>query len=290
MKWKLVILALVLLCLSGRANASFDRVTFPSLDRETELVAYLKQPSGTEPYPGIIFLHGCSGVGISGTISNTYRMWSELLVKNSYAVLVIDSASSRGFGSTCGRSPHRKVMYLNRPKDAYAGLAFLQQQPRIDAEKIGLMGWSQGGGITLLTIVDRSIGRPVPHPLNDFAAAVAFYPSACSEEYQSEPYTSVPKGAWKSVAPLLVMHGEIDNWTPIEPCREFIEAARKRGEPVSIVGFPNAAHSFDAPNLKLSRRSTPQLKDGSFPLLGSNNSARRQSMILVLEFFGRHLR
>ena len=147
------------------------------------------------------------------------------------------------------------------------------------------MGWSQGGGITLLTIVSQSIGRPHPATTPDFSAAVALYPSACSDAFQSKPYTQVEPNSWSTVAPLLVLHGEQDNWTPVTPCKEFIEAARARGEPVEMITYPGAAHSFDAPNLGLQRRTFPKLEDGSYPLIGTNEAARKDAISRVPAFF-----
>ena len=51
-------------------------------------------------------------------------------------------------------------MWRDRPKDAYAALQYLQAQPFVKADHVGLIGWSQGGGVVLLSINDKSIGRP----------------------------------------------------------------------------------------------------------------------------------
>ena len=75
-------------------------------------------------------------------------------------MLVVDSATSRGFGQTCSAGPDRITMWRDRPKDAYAALQYLQAQPFVQADRVGVMGWSQGGGVVLLTINDKSIGRP----------------------------------------------------------------------------------------------------------------------------------
>ncbi len=252
-------------------------------------MAFFAKPNSPPPYPALVFLHGCSGIGVSGSLSSTYSTWMRLLTEKGYAVLAIDSATPRGFGSTCGR-PERKTMYFERPGDAYSGLAYLQSREDIIANQIGLIGWSQGGGIALLTIVTKSIGRPVPPPRDDFKAAIAFYPAACSDKYQSRPFTEVEPNSWSTAAPLLVLHGAKDNWTPPTPCVDFIDAAKGRGEPVEIVVYPGAAHSFDAPNLPLRRRSFPKLRDGSFPLIGTDKAARENAIWRVSRFLEEHVR
>ena len=106
-------------------------------------------------------MHGCSGLlDGKGRIIGLYRAWMRALVVQGYIVLAVDSATSRGFGQTCSASPDRITMWRDRPKDAYAALQYLQAQPFVQADRVGLMGWSQGGGVVLLTINDKSIGRP----------------------------------------------------------------------------------------------------------------------------------
>ena len=202
---------------------------------------------------------------------------------------MVDSAGPRGMGSTCGLRTARSHMYRDRPKDAYGALLYLQSRPEIRADAIGLMGWSQGGGIALLSIVSQSIGRPDPPPEHGFQAAAAFYPSTCSMTLQHVPYTQVEPGQWETDTPLLVLHGGRDNWTRAEPCRHFVETLRKRQQPVAITVYPEAAHSFDAPNVRLQRRSAPVLADGTRPLIGTDAEARADALRRVPAFFKAHM-
>lgn len=285
---KFLLVGAVYLCTSQALSFETQKVSFPRLSDTLELTAFFARPDSQPPFPAVVFLHGCSGIGLSGSLSSVYSTWMRRLTEEGFAVLAIDSATPRGFGSTCGR-PERRTMYFERPGDAYSGLAYLQSRQDIISDRIGLMGWSQGGGIALLTVSSKSIGRPAPTPTHDFQAAIAFYPSACSDRLQSKPFTEVEHSSWSTVAPLLVLHGANDNWTPPEPCVAFIEAASERGEPVQMVVYPEAVHSFDAPNLPLQRRTSPKLRDGGFPMVGTNSKARQNSILRVTEFLRRHL-
>jgi dienelactone hydrolase len=53
---------------------------------------------------------------------------------------MVDSATSRGFGQTCTSGEARQRMWAERPSDAYAALAYLQQQSFVRFDRIGLMG------------------------------------------------------------------------------------------------------------------------------------------------------
>jgi dienelactone hydrolase len=235
-----------------------------------------------------VFLHGCSGLGNSGKPFSSYLAWEEILKQQGYAVLMVDSAGSRGFGSTCGGGEGRKTMYRERPGDAYAALSYLQSRPEIDPVRVFLIGWSQGGGIVLLTVSSKSIGRLDPAPGHDFRAAIAFYPAACSKRLQTVPFTEVEPDAWSTVAPLLILQGEADNWTLAGPCVTFVESVQARGEPVEIVVYPDAVHSFDAPDMPVHERAGGRTSSGKPPLVGTHPEAREDAIARVIAFLNSH--
>jgi dienelactone hydrolase len=265
-------------------KSALETVHFASLDAKTDLTAYLGRHPGDAPRPAVVLMHGCSGLlNDKGRIFAIYRAWMRALFAKGYDVLSVDSAASRGFGQTCTAGPDRITMHRDRPKDAYAALAYLQAQPAVAADRIALMGWSQGGGIALLSINDKSIGRPAGLG-HDFKAAVAFYPGACSERLQSRPWTEVEPQGWTARLPLLVLFGAADTWTPLPPCEAFLEAAKARGNPVELKVYPNALHAFDAPNL--ARTELPAYRNGSapVPVVGTDADARADAIPRVLEF------
>jgi dienelactone hydrolase len=284
MSRSLLLTSLVALTFSATVAAAQETVNFLSLDGKTNLTAYLSRPEGDAPRPALVMMHGCSGMLTKkGRITGLYRAWMRALVIQGYSVLAVDSATSRGFGQTCSAGEARTTMWRDRPKDAYAALQYLQAQSFVQADRIGLMGWSQGGGVVLLTINDKSIGRP-EGLAQDFRAAVAFYPGACSEAAQSKPYTSVEPGSWATSVPLLLLMGEADTWTPFKPCATFLEAAKSRGSPVEIKSYPLAVHAFDSPDLE--RRELPAYRsgDGPIPLIATDDEARADAVLRVLAF------
>lgn len=284
--WTVLSICLLWVCTASnpvRAFTTYERVALLNEQDGTVLTAFYSAPDGEGPFPAAVLLHGCSGMGFGGGIRNHYSSWAEHLNRNGFAVLLIDSMNPRGFSTTCGIREARREMYRYRPADAYAGLSYLQSRNDVAGDRIGLIGWSQGGGIALLTIASKSVGRPSPPPKEDFKAAIAFYPAVCSERLQSKPFTNVEPGTWSPIAPLLILHGAKDNWTRVESCRRFALDAAKRGEPVSIEIYPDAAHAFDAPNLKVQRRKGPRLADGERPLIGTHYASRQDALKRVVE-------
>jgi dienelactone hydrolase len=277
---------LIALALSAAATASAAQqaVNFISLDGATNLTAYLSRPEGDAPRPALVLMHGCSGlVNSKGRIMGLYRAWMRALVVQGYTVLAVDSATPRGFGQTCSAGPARITMWRDRPKDAYAALQYLQGQSFVQADRVGLMGWSQGGGVVLLSINDKSIGRPATLS-HQFRTAVSFYPGACSDRLQSKPFTEVEPQSWTTQVPLLVLSGEADTWTPFPPCEAFLSRAKARGNPVEVKSYPQAVHAFDAPNL--ARRELPEYRNGDapVPVIATDREARADAFPRVLDF------
>jgi dienelactone hydrolase len=278
-----LLLALAL-TVAATAAAAQRTVNFVSLDGKTNLIAHLSRPEGEAPRPALVLMHGCSGLlNKGGRILPIYRAWMRALVVQGYVVLTVDSASSRGLGQTCSAGPERIAMWRDRPKDAYAALQYLQTQPFVQADRVGLMGWSQGGGALLLSINARSFGRPADLA-RDFRAAVAFYPGGCSERLQSRPFTQAEPASWTTQVPLLVLSGEADTWTPFPPCEAFIAGAKARGSPVELKSYPSAMHAFDAPDLP--RRELPEYRigNGPIPVIATDRAARADAFLRVLEF------
>jgi dienelactone hydrolase len=267
-----------------RDKRALETVHFTSLDGVTNLTAYLGRHPGDAPRPAVVLMHGCGGLhNAEGRIFGSQRAWMRALFAKGYDVLSVDSAGSRGFGQTCTAGPDRVTMYRDRPKDAYAALQYLQAQPFVRPDRIGLMGWSQGGRTVLLSINDKSIGRPAGLK-QDFVAAVAFYPGGCSERQQSKPFTQVEPQQWTTTIPLLVLFGEADVWTLFPPCEAFISAAKARGNPVELKSYPSAVHGFDAPNQPIKERPEYRTQDGRIPLVGTDKEARADAFPRVLEF------
>lgn len=283
-------LTLALCALLPTPEARTETVRFMSLDGETRLHAILRRPANGPVRGGIVMLHGCSGLfARGGGLKARDAAWVALLRDMGLVVLAIDSAGPRGIATSCGRPEPRRRLYRARPFDAYAGLAFLQRLPAVPAARVALLGFSQGGGIVLLSADARSIGRPTPPPRPGFAAAIAFYPAACREDLQSTPYTTVTPGTWRPTMPLLVLMGEADDWTPAAPCRAFIAAAAARGAPAAFQGFAGAHHGFDGPGATIRPLRHIRKADGSHPHVGGDPAARAEARQLVRRFLERHL-
>ena len=250
------------------------------------------RPSGTGPFPAVVIMHDCSGLGTAS--SQAPARWSAELVRRGYVVLVPDSFSSRGFpGGVCSDpSPARvNVAPSRRAYDAYAALAHARRLPEVDAKRVGLMGGSHGGSTTLFAMAtaETTVDPLATEKRNGFAAAVALYPS-CGTRIGGWRGGS-GTGIYHPAAPVLILVGALDDWTPAEPCRKLSEAARAAGYPVAIKIYPGAHHSFDSDNpvRYVAARMNAASPTGRGATTGGNREAWADSIQEVATFFAQHL-
>ena len=119
--------------------------------------------------------------------------------------------------------------------DAFAALNLLQSHPQIDGERIAISGWSLGGTVALYAAWMPIIESLSPNGCK-FAAHLPIYPAAHMR----------PEIQRWSNAPILALHGEIDDYTPLNFVTELATLIRPHGAIFDIHTYPDAHHSFDS--------------------------------------------
>lgn len=251
----------------------------------------VQKPDGDGPFPAVVIMHDCSGLGPRS--SGSPGRWAKLLLERGYVVVIPDSFSTRGFpdGVCTDPSPARaSVAAPMRVPDAYAALAHARSLPYIDGKRVGIMGGSHGGWTTLHTMVaPQSDAEPLAQQKRaGFAAAVSLYPN-CGVQIGG---WYVRGGVYRPVAPLLILIGEKDDWTPAEPCQRMTEAAQAAGLPVQIKVYPGAHHSFDSsfPERYVVARINMNAPNRRGATTGGHPQAWADSIREVEAFFGRYLK
>jgi dienelactone hydrolase len=277
-------------CASTTSSLSIT-TTAPSGAVE-QLPATLLKPDGPGPFPAVVIMHDCSGLGPSS--SGAPGRWARELVQRGYVILIPDSFTTRGHaaGVCTDPSPSRaEVNPSRRVRDAYAALTYLRTLPYVDGRRVGLMGGSHGGTTTLASMVapENDTEALAADRRAGFAAAVALYPG-CATRLGSWRISSA--GVYKPVAPVLILIGEKDDWTPAEPCRKLTEAAKEAGYPVAIKVYPGAHHSFDSsrPVRYVATRINANAPTGRGATTGGNPTAWADSIREVVAFFAEHLK
>jgi len=279
-------LILSLLCFISAEAAAQEVVSFASLDGRangtaaTVLSGLLFKPAGAGPFPAVVAMHGCGGLfNRKGKLMARESAWADLLTRRGYVVLFPDSFGPRKISSACGDGAPGARPWVERTQDAYGALRYLQAQPFVMADRVGLMGWSHGGGSVLFAIHAGGKARPTSLPLGDFRAAVAFYPGWCHE--------SAFGGHWSSTIALQLEIGANDDWTHAPACVDMIQRAIVRGTPARIKVYDGAYHDFDWPGMAL-HTSSPHI--GKTVHTGINPQARADALTRVPAFLDEFLK
>jgi dienelactone hydrolase len=275
--------------------------------RALSISASILRPEGPGPFPAIVIAHDCSGLGTHS--SGAPGRWASLLAGQGYVILLPDSFAPRGFPNgvcTIATAPAgaatRAVLPIARAVDEYAGLDYLRGLPYVDGTHIGIMGGSHGGSTTLATMMDAPNPlAPVSRPIRlGFAAAVALYPGCgahfggwnVEREFRDHGPVTRYIGVYKPVAPLLILIGGKDDWTPAEHCQALAQASQDAGYPVSIKTYPGAFHAFDSnfPPRFVPERRNINKPDRRGATTGGDAAAWKDSIEQVKAFFARYLK
>lgn len=210
------------------------------------LPALLYAPNDTAagPRPAVIMLHGCGGVGRDDQPNARHAMWRDWLLDRGFMVVFPLSFTARGLSEICTvRMGERTVQPRDRVADVLATVEALRARGDVDATRLVLWGFSHGGSTVLATVAREPRARGL------FRQAIAFYPG-CSA------YAAAARRGERLAlaAPLAILIGEADDWTPAAPCRDWIETLAARGEAAEIALYPGAYHDFDSP------RGRPRLR------------------------------
>jgi dienelactone hydrolase len=262
--------------------AGAEHATFPSHDADltkgapTSLDGWLFLPQGTGPFPAVVALHGCAGLydTKTGDLAHKHRDWAERLQKAGYVVLLPDSYSARGAEEMCSHNERAVRAGYERTRDAYGALEHLQGMAYVKKDKIGLMGWSNGSIAALAAVGAELHGRP-KKLANDFKLVVAFYPG-CKN--------TIERANWMPpIAPIHILIGESDDWTPAEACKTLAEQAKSAGVDVTV--YPGAYHDFDDPNMTVHVRKNVSTTPSGTATIGTNPAARADAIEKTMKWF-----
>ena len=189
----------------------------------------IARPSGRQPV--VVLVHGSGGIG------SNISMWVDELNGLGISTFVIDGFTGRGLEGT--NTNQALLGRLNLIIDIYRGLEVLAKHPRVDAQRLALMGFSRGGQAALYASVKRFHQMWNKSEI-DFAAYLPFYPD-CATTYAEDTVLSA--------SPVHVFGGTVDDYNPLSKCQAYAERLKKAGRGLEITEYPNAQHAFDSPLL-----------------------------------------
>ncbi len=246
----------------GFRLGSRELVRWKSQDGE-EIEGVLIKPADFDPkkkYALVTIIHG----GPTGTdrpilLQPDLRYYpSDLFAAKGALVLKVNYRGSAGYGERFRRL-NEKNLGVGDAWDVLSGIDHLVQQGFVDENRLGSMGWSQGGYISafLTTSTTRfkaiSVGAGISNWATyyyntDITPFTIHYlgddPADHPEVYRKTSPMSYVKGA---KTPTLIQHGENDRRVPIANAYELRQGLEDRGVPVAMVVYKGFGHGITKP-------------------------------------------
>jgi dipeptidyl aminopeptidase/acylaminoacyl peptidase len=126
----------------------FQQVKYRSPIGDLDIPAYLFQPltkRGPKGHAAMVWVHG----GVHGNWGITMFPFIKEAVERGYVIITPDYRGSTGYGEAF----HKEIDYGGYEVDDTLGAAeYLKTLPHVDPDRLGIMGWSHGGYITLLSV------------------------------------------------------------------------------------------------------------------------------------------
>ncbi|MBR9854429.1 MAG: S9 family peptidase [Algicola sp.] len=230
---------------------SFDGLEIPAIYYTPH------QASAENPVPALVWVHG----GPGGQSRQNFSSFIQYLVNHGYAILAVNNRGSSGYGKT-----FYQMDDLNHGdkdlKDCVEGKNWLAQQPEIDSEKIGIIGGSYGGYMTMAALTytpeEFDVGVNlfgVTNWMRTLKSIPPWWESFKDALYKElgDPY-SADSVRLKQISPLfhtdkvtkplIVLQGAQDPRVLQAESDEIVAGVRKNGVPVEYVLFEDEGHGF----------------------------------------------
>ena len=209
-------------------------------------------------YPLLVVIHG-GPTGVDRPVVNADRYYPiERFVAKRALVLRPNYRGSAGYGEKF-RSLNVRNLGIGDYADVLSGVDSLQAKGFVDRDRVGAMGWSEGGYISayITTFSDRfravSVGAGISdwttyYVNTDITPFTRQYLHATPWDdpeiyWKTSPISNLPKAR----TPTLIQHGENDRRVPIPNGYELRQALEDRGVPVKMVVYKGFGHGITKP-------------------------------------------
>ncbi len=246
--------------ISAHGVQSKSFFTFNTVDG-TALNGYMIKPKDMEPgkkYP--LLLYQYSGPGsqqVKNEWAGSHFFWHQMLAQKGYIVAVVDTRGTGGRGARFKKMTYKQLGKLEA-EDHIAGAKYLAGLTEVDADRIGIWGWSYGGYISSLCMMK---GADV------FKAGIAvapvtnwrFYDTIYTERYLQRPqdnasgyddnsptqYAHLLKGNF------FLIHGTGDDNVHVQNSMALVDALISANKQFDTFFYPDRTHGIGGGNTRL---------------------------------------
>lgn len=223
-------------------------------DGQTDLFWRMVKPTNFDPakkYPTIIYVYGGPHAhNVDARWHYGSRSWETYMAQQGYLLFIIDNRGSENRGKEFEQVTFRQLGQVEM-KDQMAGVEYLKTLPYVDADKIGVHGWSFGGFMTISLMTNYPDVFKVGvagGPVIDWH----WYEVMYGERYMDTPQTN-PEGYKKTSllykakdlkGKLQIIQGYNDVTVVPQHCLSFLKACIAAGKQPDFFMYPGEPHNM----------------------------------------------
>ncbi len=239
------------------AGITLPEITLGTLkanDGKTDLYYRLVKPlnfDATKKYPTIVYVYGGPH---SQLVDNSWmaqaRGWDIYMAEKGYVVFTLDNRGTSNRGIDFENITHRHLGVVET-EDQMTGVDYLKSLSYVDADRIGVHGWSFGGFMTLNLMLRHPETFKVGvagGPVTDWK----YYEIMYGERYMDSPKENPEGYAGSSMVDragdlkgrLMIIHGDEDPTVVMQHSLQFLKSAIKKGTHPDFFIYPGHGHNM----------------------------------------------
>ena len=238
----------------GYQQPIFESGTIKAADGKTDLFYRMVKPNDFDArkrYPTVVYVYGGPHAHNVEASWHWYsRTWETYMAQKGYIVFILDNRGSENRGLEFEQATFRQLGQIEM-QDQMKGVEYLKSLPYVDANRMGVHGWSFGGFMTIslmLNYPDVFKVGVAGGPVIDWK----WYEVMYGERYMDTPQTN-PDGyekislinkAGNLKGKLQIITGYNDNTVVPQHCLSFLDACIKAGTQPDFFAYPGEMHNM----------------------------------------------
>ncbi|MBQ9669923.1 MAG: DPP IV N-terminal domain-containing protein [Prevotella sp.] len=228
--------------------------TIKAADGSTDLYYRMVKPTNFDPqkkYPTVIYVYGGPHARNVEARWNWYsRGWETYMAQKGYLLFILDNRGSKDRGRDFEQATFRHLGQ-EEMKDQVKGAEFLKSLPYVDADRIGVHGWSFGGFMTISLMVNYpdifKVGV-AGGPVIDWSLYEVMYGERYMDTPQDNPegyeQTNLIRKAKDLKGKLQIIQGMNDPTVVPQHCLQFIHECNIVGTQPDFYVYPGEPHNM----------------------------------------------
>ena len=232
----------------------FECGSIKAADGVTDLYYRMVKPHDFDPdkkYPTVVYVYGGPHAHVVEASWHWYsRTWETYMAQKGYVLFILDNRGSENRGRDFEQATFRQLGQVEM-QDQMKGVEYLKSLPYVDADRLGIHGWSFGGFMTIslmLNYPDVFKVGVAGGPVIDWKWYEVMYGERYMDTPQQNPEgyakTSLIDKAKNLKGRLQIITGYNDNTVVPQHCLSFLDACIKAGTQPDFFAYPGEEHNM----------------------------------------------